>query len=185
MANIPSYKALQKCYDSKSAEVKGHFGHLPALIKDDWPYEIAIAYVFLKIEQAQNRSLYGGVVKVHRCNAEFARRLMNYQHLTRDGFKQLYKNVFGRALPTAVADLMADAEKSRDKVIHGKDVSDSELRGAIADVLEYAEVFNTEVNDVAGFKPLGDMRGFKGRAEPLDKRTTKWLMRGLGFGVQA
>lgn len=185
MANIPSYKALQKCYDAKSAEVKSHFGDLPTLIQDNWPYEIAIAYVFLKIEQAQNRSLYGGVVKVHRCNAEFARRLMNYQHLTRNGFKQLYKNVFGRALPTTVADLMADAEKSRDKVIHGKDVTDSELRGAIADVLEYAQAFNTEVNDVAGFKPLGDMRGFKGRAEPLDKRTTKWLMRGLGFGVQA
>lgn len=185
MANIPTYIALQKCYDSKSAEVKSHFGHLPQLIAGALPYEIAIAYVFLKIEQAQNRALYGGVVKVHRCNAEFARRLMNFQHLTRDGFKDLYKNVFGRTLPKATADLMTDAESSRDKVIHGKDVTDSELRGAIADVLAYAEAFNSEVNDVAGFKPLGDMRGFKGRAEPLDKRTSKWLMRGLGFGVKA
>jgi hypothetical protein len=91
MAAIPTYKALAKCYDSKSEEIRTHFGHLPKLIDENWPYEIAIAYTFLKIEQAQNRALYGGVVKVHRCNSEFARRLMNFQHLTRDGFKQLYK----------------------------------------------------------------------------------------------
>ncbi len=185
MANVPTYKALQKCYDLKSPEVKSHFEHLPKLIGKDLSYEIAIAYVFLKIEQAQNRALYGGVVKVHRCNAEFARRLMNFQHLTREGFKDLYKNVFGRALTSTTADLMADAESSRDKVIHGKTVTDNELRGAIADVLAYAEAFNSEVNVAAGFKPLGNMRGFKGRAEPLDTRTSKWLMRGLGFGVKA
>jgi hypothetical protein len=185
VANVPTKKALKKLFDSKSDEVKSHFGHLPQLIADGLPYEIAIAYVFLKIEQAQNRALYGGVVKVHRCNAEFARRLMNFQHLTRDGFKELYKNVFGRSLPKSTVDLMVDAESSRDKVIHGKEVTDSELRGAIADVLEYAEEFDNEVNDVAGFRPLGNMRGFKGRAEPLDKRTSKWLMRGLGFGVKA
>lgn len=185
MANVPSYIALQKLYDSKSDDIKTYFCYLPKLITNDLPYEIAIAYMFLKIEQAQNRALYGGVVKVHRCDAEFARRVMNFQHLTRDGFKELYKNVFGQALPKATADLMADAESSRDKVIHGKNVNDSELRGAIADVLDYAEAFNSEVNNVAGFKPLGNMKGFKGRAEPLDKRTSKWLMRGLGFGVKA
>lgn len=185
MASIPTYKALQRCYDLKSEQVKNHFEHLPKLIADGLSYEIAIAYVFLKIEQAQNRALFGGVVKVHRCDSEFARRLMNFQHLTRDGFKELYQNVFGRALRQVTVDLMTDAEKTRDKVIHGKNVTDSELRGAIADVLEYAEAFNAEVNDSAGFKPLGSMRGFKGRAEPLDKRTSKWLMRGLGFGVKA
>jgi hypothetical protein len=185
MANIPTYKALQKCYAAKSIEVRSHFHHLPELITSNLLYEIAIAYGFLKIEQAQNRALYGGVVKVHRCNAEFARHAMHSQHLTREGFKDLYKNIFGRALPKEMSDLMAHAESSRDKVIHGKSVTDGELRGAIADVLAYAEAFNLEVNDVAGFMPLGDMRGFKGRAEPLDIRTSKWVMKGLGFGVKA
>ena len=185
MATIPSYKALLKCYEAKSEQVRGHFEHLPKLINDSLPYEIALAYSFLKIEQAQNRALYGGVVKIHRCNSEFAQRLMNYQHLTRDGFKALYKNVFGKSLKDSTIEKISEAEKIRDKVIHGKDVNPNELRQAIADVLEYSEAFNSEVNDVAGFKPLGDMRGFKGRAEPLDKRTSKWLMRGLGFGVKA
>ena len=182
---IPSYKALLKCYESKSEHVKSHFEHLPKLINDDLPCVIAIAYCFLKIEQAQNRALYGGVVKVHRCNAEFARRLMNFQHLTREGFRDLFKNVFGKALKESTTEMILEAEKIRDKVIHGKDVPQNELRQAIADVLAYAEEFNNEVYALGDFRPLGDMRGFKGRAEALDKRTTKWLMRGLGFGVKA
>ncbi len=185
MKRVPNYKALLKFYDNRPSEVKTHFEHLPKLVGYGLPYEIAIAYVFLKIEQAQNRALYGGVVKIHRGNAEFVGRLMNFQHLTRDGFKDIYKNVFGNALKEATANKLKEAEKVRSKVIHGKSVTDNELREAIADVLEYAEAFNTEVNTVAGFKPVADMRGFKGRADSLDKQTTKWLMKGLGFGVKA
>jgi hypothetical protein len=185
MPPIPSYKALLKFYEAQSAEIQGHFEHLPKLVNDDLPYVIALAYCFLKIEQAQNRALYGGVVKVHRCNAEFVRRLMNFQHLTRDGFRDLFKNVFGKPLKDSTTEAILEAEKVRDKVIHGKDVSQNELREAIAGVLAYAEAFNAQVQILGDFKPMGDMRGFKGRAEALDKRTTKWLMRGLGFGVKA
>jgi hypothetical protein len=185
MARIPTYIALTKFYEGRTAEVKEYFEHLPKIIGNGIPYEVSIAYVFLKTEQAQNRALYGGVVKVHRANSEFASRIMNYQHLTRDGFQSIYKNVFGHALGRDTNKKIAEAEKVRDKVIHGKNVPENELREAIADVLEYAELFNEDVSKAAGFKPFGSMKGFKGRAEPLDVRTTKWLMRGLGFGVKA
>jgi len=184
MARIPSYKALLKLHESLPAEVSGHFSHVPKLI-ESFPYEVALAYSFLKIEQAQNRALYGGVVKVHRGEADFVRRVMNFQHLTRDRFKEIYKNVFGVALAKATTDKLNTAEKIRDRVIHGKSVDDNEMREAIADCLEYACLFNADVSACAGFKPFGNMRGFKGRADSLDKRTTKWVMRGLGFGVKA
>lgn len=184
MAGIPTYKALIKIYDGLPEEVKGHFQHIPKLIKE-FSYDVSIAYSFLKIEQAQNRALYGGVVKVHRGEAEFVRRVMNSQHLTRDGFKEIYRNVFGNPLPQATSEKLKEAEKVRDRVIHGKPVPDSELREAIADCLQYGVLLNSEVSAVANFKPFGDMRGFKGRADSLDKRTTKWVMRGLGFGVKA
>lgn len=185
MKRIPSYKALLALYNAKPEEIKYHFQHLPKLVSDELPYDIAIAYSFLKIEQAQNRALYGGVVKIHRGNAELAKRVINIQHLTRDGFKALYTNIFGGHLQDVIVKKLNEAEKTRDKVIHGKTVTDNELREAIADVLDYAEAFNSAVDETAGFKPFGDMRGFKGRADSLDIRTTKWLMKGLGFGVKA
>ncbi len=183
MAPVPNYKALLKIYETLPEEVKRHFAHVPRLI-EEFPYEVALAYSFLKIEQAQNRALYGGVVKVHRGESEFVRRVMNFQHLTRDGFKEIYKNVFGAALTKGTAAKLDTAEKIRDRVIHGKSVNENEMREAIADCLEYACLLNAEISGCAGFKPFGDMRGFKGRADSLDKRTTKWLMRGLGFGVK-
>ncbi|MCC6140945.1 MAG: hypothetical protein IT389_10065 [Nitrospira sp.] len=184
MARVPSYKSLLKIYEMSPNEVKGHFQHIPKLISG-LPYEVALAYSFLKVEQAQNRALYGGVVKVHRGDAEFVRRVMNFQHLTRDGFKEIFANVFGSPLSKATAAKLDEAEKVRDRVIHGKSVDDNDMREAIADCLEYGALLNRDVSTAAGFNPFGDMRGFKGRADSLDKRTTKWLMRGLGFGVKA
>jgi hypothetical protein len=185
MTRIPTYIALNKFYEKRTQEVKGYFDHLPDIIGNDLPYEISLAYVFLKCEQAQNRALYGAVVKLHRGRKDFVSRVMNYQHLTRDGYKEIYKNVLGASISDDTAKKLKEAEKTRDKVIHGKDVPDNDLREAIADVLEYAEMFNSEVYDIAGFKPFGSMKGFKGRADSLDNRTTKWVMRGLGFGVKA
>jgi hypothetical protein len=170
-------------YEGLPEEVRGYFTHMPELV--ELPYEVALAYSFLKVEQAQNRALYGGVVKVHRGDAEFVRRVMNFQHLTRDGFTEIYANVFGTPLSKTCASKLEEAEKVRERVIHGKSVDDNEMREAIADCLEYGDLLNTDVSGVSGFKPFEDMRGFKGRADSLDKRTKKWLMRGLGFGVKA
>lgn len=182
--SIPTYKALIKIYEDLPEEIRKYFQHVPNLLKD-FPYEVCIAYSFLKIEQAQNRALYGGVVKLHRGDTEFVRRVMNFQHLTRDGFKEIYKNVFGAPLSKDTSNKLKEAEKIRDRVIHGKTVPDGELREAIADCLNYGVLLNIDVSTAAGFKPFGNMRGFKGRADSLDKRTTKWVMRGLGFGVKA
>lgn len=69
-------------------------------------------------------------------------RVMNYQHLTRDGFKDIFKNVFGSPLSKETIEKLEEAKKTRDRVIHGKSVPDNELREAIANVLEYAELLN-------------------------------------------
>ncbi|MFP6845543.1 MAG: hypothetical protein VB958_10065 [Thalassolituus sp.] len=185
MSRIPSRIALRKFYEARNDEVRLYFEHFLAVLDNNLPYHICLAYVFLKMEQAQNRALYGGVDKIHRGKRDFVSRVMNFQHLTRDGFKDIYKNVFGKNITTATTKRLEEAESIRDKVIHGKDVPDNELREAIADVLEYAELLNKEVSEIAGFKPFGSMKGFKGRADSLDNRTTKWLMKGLGFGVRA
>ena len=86
MTATPSYKALLKIYEALPTEVQEHFQHIPKLIKE-FPYDVSLAYAFLKIEQAQNRALYGGVVKIHRGEAGFVHRVLNFRHLTRNGFK--------------------------------------------------------------------------------------------------
>ncbi len=181
----PTYRSILKNFEARSEHVKGYFCDLSNLLRDGYGYEIILAYLFLKVEQAQNRALYGGVVKVHRGQAVFCKKIINQQHLTRDGFKNLYKNVFGHNVNKGTSEKIETAEKIRDKIIHGKTIPAKEQRTAIIDVLDYAEALNEDIYGIAGFKPFGSMQGFKGRADSLDTRTTKWVMRGLGFGVRA
>lgn len=182
MGNAASYKALLKKYNACQPGLQAYFSHLPDLI-EKYPFEVALAYLFLRTELAQNRTLYCGVVKLHHANTQVASSGLDSQHLTRDGFLELYSKVFGENLPASVSGKLKAAEKIRDKVIHGKNVTAPKMREAIWDVLDYAEHMNAHLQSKAGFQPFGDLRGFKGRGIPLDKSTSRWLLKGIGFAI--
>src|SRR3546814_177830 len=142
--------------------------------------------MFTRVEKAMNRMLYCGVVKLHRANSTTASVMVNNHHMTRREFKRLFSNVFGTDVPKELNEILAEAEKVRNKVVHGKDTTAAEMRTAIVRLLEYAEGMNALVNREAGFKPFSaDLRGFAGAAERLDASTTSWLMKGLGFEKRA
>ena len=168
---IKSYKGILTEYQSLPEDIQKYFEYLPELIKGD--YEIAIAYLFFKIEQGQNRLLYGGAVKLFAADIEVARNIVNYH--------QIYKNIFNKPLPDRIIKQLKEAEKTRDKVVHGKQVKEDQLRQAITDCLIYAKLVNEEIKNIASFEPFGDMRGFKGRKESLSKDVTHFLLKGLGF----
>ncbi len=178
---VSSYKAVLRAYNESSKEVQEYFDQLPHLVRTS-TWEVVIAYLFVRLETAQNMALYCGVVKVHRASTTVAQNVINRHHLTRKGFQSLFNNVFGKELPKRLTDLSKKAELTRDQVVHGKKVKPASMRDAVVDILSYAEEMNSFVQDLAGFKPFNHMRGFKGRAKSLDTRTTKWLLKGLGFG---
>jgi hypothetical protein len=182
MAKAPSYKAVLKKYNSCSVQVKWYFDQLPALLPK-FPYEVTLAYFFLRTEKAQNRALYCGVTKIHRVDSGVADTAVNIHHLTRDGFLKLYENIFAHPVKKATRDKIEKAEKIRDRVIHGKSVGEPEMREALVDVLEYAEALNADLKSAAGFEPFGDLRGFKGRGQPLDAAASRWLLKGIGFAL--
>jgi len=86
-------------------------------------------------------------------------------------------------MPDVTRKTLAAAQSTRDRVIHGKAVPAPTLRQAIVDVLEYAIGLNQEMERIAGFKPFGDLRGFKGRAKLIEKEPSRLLLKGLGFSV--
>jgi len=177
---IPSYKAVLKHYASTPGDVQNYFKDLPLLIQDyDW--DVCIAYQFIRVETAQNRTLYGGVVKLHGADPDIADSMLYSLHITRNSFLTLVETIFSAPLPVVVSDKLKFAEKVRDKTVHGKGISQADARQSLVDVLDYATDLNTFVEGIAGFRPFGDMRGFKGAGQPLAKPTTKWLLKGIGF----
>lgn len=176
-----SWRGVINRYRESPVEVQGYFKAVPSLIKEyDW--EVTIGFMFIRLEKALNTMLYCGARKLHRAHAETAYRFVDQQHITRKEFRRLFRNVFGREIPKILTDTLAEAEKVRDKIIHGKKANDADMRKAVVRLIAYAEGMNALVDKLAGFKPFTtDLRGFVGRAESLEEGTTCWLMKGLGF----
>ena len=101
--------------------------------------------------------------------------------MTRPRFNELFKIVFGAAVPDDIQDLLTRGESVRDKIAHGMGWSRPEARGALIAVLDFATAFNQFVSQKAGFEPFGDLRGFKGRKQPLTRATTRWILKGMGI----
>jgi hypothetical protein len=182
MALIPSVRALQAHYAAKPRYLREFFWDMPDLIDQASKFQIALAYTFLRTELAQNRTLYGGALRLYRAHSEVAQGMIDAQHLTRSHFKELYKNTFGRNIPAAVEASFGAAQAVRNRIIHGKGVDPPLIRNALADILDYASGLDAEVFAIANFHPFGDMRGIRGRQVSLDKKTTQWLLKGLGYG---
>ncbi len=179
---IKSKPGLLKVYKACSKELQDYFAHLPKLL-EAFPMDVSLAYMFARLELGQNMALYCGAVKLHKANAELARTALGSHHMTREGFLALYKTVFGFDLPKAARDELKIAEDTRDTVMHGKPTSDDRIRNAIGNVLEYAEAINKQLHEKHKLRPFGKLRGFSGRAKKLDKRTTRFLLKGMGFNI--
>lgn len=180
MSDSGSYKGVQRRFDACPPEVKAYFQHVPTLIRD-YPWEVLVAYLFMRVETAHNRAIHGGVVKLHRADVSVVTAVLDDHRMTRSDFVRLLQTVTDRKMPKELGGKLKRAEATRDRCVHGKEVSEAQARQTVIDVLDYAEGFNGFMKQVAGFQPFGDMRGFKGRLQALDKGTTRWLLLGMGF----
>ncbi len=175
-----TWKGLVNNYNSCPEEIRYYFEHFPKLAKE-FPLDVSISYMFGLVELAQNMTLYCGVTKLHRVDSTLTWTAITNQHITRQTFQGFYETIFTKKIKASTYSKIQEAKEIRDKTLHGKPASEAEKRKAIIDILEYAKGFNTDVNSIAGFKPFGSLRGFKGRAIALDKSASRWMLRGMGF----
>jgi len=180
MDKIKSKPGLLACFNGLPPDVRRYFEHLPALI-ESLPLDVALSYVFARVELAHNMALYCGITKLHRASSEMAYHAVQKHHMTRAEFRAKYAVIYGNEITDVVANLLTHAEGVRDHVMHGKSATDDQKRNAIANVLRYAVGFNECTVALHGPKPFGDLRGYKGAAQALDKSTTRWMLKGMGF----
>jgi hypothetical protein len=70
--------------------------------------------------------------------------------------------------------------------MHGRQPDEGRQRAAICKALHYASEMNEliAVTNKLNFRPFsGDLRGIVGRLEALDPSTTRWILKGMGFGI--
>ncbi len=141
--------------------------------------DILIAYVFMKVEQAQRMILYAAIVKKYKVDKDLARKALDDFRMTRPEFLEFYKTLAGKPVNKETIELGKEAEGVRDNILHGRKVKDVDKGNAILDIFEYSRLLNEQANKDFGFQPFGDMRGFKGKIQSHDKETSKWILMGM------
>ena len=141
--------------------------------------DILIAYVFMKVEQAQRMILYAALVKKYKVDKDLARKALDNFRMTRPEFLEFYKTLAGKPVNKETIELGKEAEGVRDNILHGRKVKDVDKGNAILDIFEYSRLLNEQANKDFGFQPFGDMTGFKGNIKSHDKETSKWILMGM------
>lgn len=175
-----NYLQVLQVYRNSPEDIRKYFPTFEELVKN-YSWDVAIAYVFSRVERLKHETIYCGIVKLHRTDSVLTRELVDKDHMSRSRFRELFKIVFGVAIDGELLKKLSEAEMVRDKIIHGKKWSDIQARAALTDVLGFSVGFNELVYDTAKFRPFGDLRGFKGRQEPLSPETTRWVLLGMGI----
>ena len=167
-------------YDKAPERVRNYFPRLIELV-ENYEWEISISYAHSRLERAKRMTIYCGIVKLHWCEATLTRKLINEDHMSRGRFRKLFEVVFGKRIPSRLIEKLEKAELIRDKISHGITWKEAEARKGLVDLIDFATEFNDFVDDQAGFRPFGNLKGFKGRKEPLTKQSTRWILRGMGI----
>ena len=147
----------------------------------NYPWDVSVSYIFSRVEAAKHVTIYCGIVKIHWADSSLTRELIDKDYMSRARFRELFKTVFGKPIKKDLLIMLSAAEDIRDKIAHGKNWRPEQARNALKNIFNFAEEFNEFVNTEAGFKPFGQLKGFKGRKESLSKETTRWVLLGMGI----
>ena len=175
------YKNLSKKYNKLPDPMRTYFGLESSIFDNVHSWDMLIAFLFMKVERVQHRILYCAVVKKYKVDEKLAEKALNDFHMTRHKFLELYKTLAGKKIGKKIVDFGEKAEKIRGKILHGKNVNETDKKMAISCILEYVKLLNEKVYKDFEFRPFGDMTGFKGNVKSHDKETSKWMLMGMGL----
>ena len=175
-----SWRGVRNKLTEAPSEVQWYFEPVAELI-ERYPWEVSLSYLFARLERAHLMSLYCGVVKLHRVDSALAATAVERFENTRDEFRELFERIFGKKIPSSLIDRIERAQKIRNNALHGKMVGQKDYRMAIVSIIEYATEFNEVCFSLGEFRPFGRLQGFKGAAASMDKRTSRWVLVGIGL----
>jgi hypothetical protein len=167
-------------FNNSTARTQEHFRHVPSLIQQYQP-SVALGYVFDRTAEAHNAIIVAGLVVKHRAYRDVAREIASFQECTWDEFHYEFQTVFGSVIPETASDPYIFANEMRRALMSGKRVSSKDQCAVIENVLRYADAFDAFVWADARLHPFSDLSKVKSRGAALDKESTRWVLKGMGF----
>ena len=179
METPQNYKQVIRRFEESPEEIREYFPDFPRLVAG-FNWDVAVGYVFSRIEYAKRMTIYCGLVKIWQAEKDMAWKFVTNEYLSRRRFLTLFDAVFGTAIPKEIIQKLKGAEAVRDQLMHGKAWEQAEVRRALALVLDFALEFNGFVEGSEGaFRPFGKLQGFKGAGKALSVRLTEIVLLGI------
>ncbi len=177
-------KRILNVFKRLPKKTRDYYEHFPSLLKDSL-LDVLIAYLFMGIERGHYRALHCGLTVKHKADAAVTDAILMKQHITRGSFEKFFKAVFEENIEPGTLRKLREAEEIRNKVIHGRKPTDAEKKRAIIDALEYVQGFAKQIEKNHNLlNPFGPLTGVGGRKKTrLPKTTTRWVLKGMGFGA--
>jgi len=178
-------KHIERAFNKLPEKTRDYYEHFPSLLNDSL-LDVSIAYLFMGIERAHFRALHCGLTVKHKADAAVTDAVLTRQRISRRDFEKFFKAVFGEKVEAGTLRKLREAEKIRDKVIHGREPTDAENKRAIIGALEYIKGFVKQIEkNHKLLNPFGPLKGVGGlKKTRLPKTTTRWVLKGMGFDVK-
>ena len=175
--------ALRNQFDEMPEEVRNHFGKLRPLLENS-DLEIALAYIFMMVEQGRYRAIKCVLVRNLRCGGFLVDSSFKSFQFQRKTFREAFKVLLDIDVSREPFNVLENAEATRDKVFHGRRPKDAELREAISSALKFVHEFGEKIRKETGKNPFGDLRGLSSRIKMLPNDQARWIIDGVKLKAQ-
>lgn len=175
-----NYKQVVARFRALPPEIKRSIEIVPELI-ERYEWQVSISFVFSQIETVKHDTLYKGLVNDIALTLSLRDSCSTKITGLEAGFgsySRLYSVSRFRRIQRSY---LENAEKIRDRDAHGKILTEAQSRDFLVQAFKFIEEFTDFVYKLAGFRPFGDGRGFKGRGQSLSKETSLWVLKGMGI----
>ena len=181
---MPGIVALRRQFDALPDEVQNHFSKLRELLENAH-LEIALAYIFMLLEQGRYRAVKCILVRNLRCPSNLIDDMYKDYEFQRRTFLKTINDLVNVDLKNAPYNLLEQAEAVRDKTFHGRKPSDDVLRQAISNALTFVVNFGSVIQTKTGKNPFGDLRGLASRLKMITNDQAKWIIKGVKMSGEA
>ena len=189
--SAPSLGEIKNQYNKLPPKIQNYYLDFPDLFKD-FPYRITFSYLFFDMELAHINTLYCALAKGWKIDIELAWTAVNSQELfwasannkkkDPNSYQEFFYRILEKKIPNRLDKRAEDIRKIRNEIFHGgENPPTAQIRQGIMNIILYANAFNEDIGKITGFEPFGSLRGFKGRAASHDKKTSRLILKGLGF----
>lgn len=175
---MPGIVALRRQYTDLPEDVKSYLPKLRSLLEQS-DLELALAYLFMKIEQGRYRAIKCFLIRILKCKAQIIDGILENKQLTRKSFRKTIFELTADGFSEASFTRLDQAEAVRDAQIHGRPPSSENLRKAICDAMAFIQIFGDDVRRETSKNPFGNLQGLSSRIKVLSGKQSEWIVRGV------